>query len=189
MHKTIVGINVREEERKELWGVWKFGKGRGKIKGKGEHYKSQIGIRLLQPDVYIKRFFDTKTGGYVVTDRQRITAAKKIKQEGEKYEKERDMSLVFAKGGNKIVHRREVPGVSSADVLFNGLPADLKKTSSYDQIVKYAKYATHKQGAKLVLFQFDKWNAKMASELKKLQELKIHGKYFVTDKEDEIIDF
>lgn len=69
------------------------------------------------------------------------------------------------------------------------MKADLKRTESSEQIVKHAKHAIRQQGAKLVLFQFDVWNAKMVSALKGLSKLNIHGKYFITGKENEIIDF
>ena len=111
------------------------------------------------------------------------------KQEAAKYAKEKAMCLAFAKGGNKIVHLGEVARMSSADVTCNGMKADLKRTGSENNMIDYAKHARKSQGAKLVLFQFDKWNAKMASALKEITKLKIHGKYFITGRDNEIIDF
>ena len=87
------------------------------------------------------------------------------------------------------MHLGEQAGISSSDVLFNGNKADLKRTDSETNIVKYAKYASRHQGAKYVLFQFDKWNAKIANAIKELQRMKIHGKFFVTGKESEIKEF
>ena len=69
------------------------------------------------------------------------------------------------------------------------MKADLKRTESPEQVVKHAKHAVRQQGAKMVLFQFDKWNAKMVSAIKELKTLKIKGKYVITGKEDEIVDF
>lgn len=143
----------------------------------------------LNPNKYEKTFFDKKTGGYVATEKQRLAAAKANKQEAAKYAKEKAMCLAFAKGGNKIVHLGEVARISSADVTCNGMKADLKRTGSENNMIDYAKHARKSQGAKLVLFQFDKWNAKMASALKEITKLKIHGKYFITGRDNEIIDF
>lgn len=151
--------------------------------------KAKQEYEAYNPDVYEKTFFDTTTGGYVVTEKQRLAAAKTNKQETAKYKKEKDMCLVFAKGGNKIVHLSEVARISSADVTCDGMKADLKRTESANNMIDYAKHARKSQGAKLVLFQFDNWNAKKASALKDIAKLKIHGKYFITGKEDEIIDF
>ena len=138
---------------------------------------------------YERIFFDNERGGYLVTEKDRIRFANKNKQELAKYKKEKNMCLVFAKGGDRIVHLGEQAGISSSDVLFNGNKADLKRTDSETNIVKYAKYASRHQGAKYVLFQFDKWNAKIANAIKELQRMKIHGKFFVTGKESEIKEF
>lgn len=151
--------------------------------------KAKVKYESYNPDTHEKTFFDKHTGGYVVTERERIAASKTNKQAAAIYKKEKDMCIVFAKGGNRIVHLHERPGISSTDVTCNGMKADLKRTGSPDQIVKHAKYAIRKQGAKMVLFQFDRLNAKMATAIKELQDLKIHGKYFITGKEDKIIDF
>lgn len=151
--------------------------------------KAQEEYDSYNPDAYEKTFFDKRTGGYVVTERQRLAAAKANKQETAKYQKEKNMCLVFAKDGNKIVHLSEKTGISSADVTCNGAKADLKRTDGYQNIVKYATHAVHKQGAQMVLFQFDSWNARFAKEISNLQKAKIHGKYFITGKENEIIDF
>lgn len=151
--------------------------------------KARKEYEAFNPDVYAKTFFDAKSNGYVVTERKRLAAAKANKQEAAKYAKEKAMCLAFAKGGNKIVHLGEVARISSADVTCNGMKADLKRTGSENNMIDYAKHARKSQGAKLVLFQFDKWNAKMASALKEITKLKIHGKYFITGRDNEIIDF
>ncbi|MEG1998564.1 MAG: phage minor head protein, partial [Bacteroidales bacterium] len=141
------------------------------------------------PDAYKKIYFCKETGGYVVTENERLVSAKVNKQESAKYAKEKAMCITFAKAGNKIVHLGEVARISSADVLCNGIKADLKRTDSYQNIVKYSKHATRQQGAKIVLFQFDKWDAKFAKEVKNLIGEKVHGKYFITGKEDKIYEF
>ena len=138
---------------------------------------------------YERTFFDSERGGYLVTDKERKTFANRNKQELAKYKKEKNMCLIFAKGGNKMVHLSETPGVSSADTLCNGILADLKKIESDKHIVEDALYAVRHQHAKLVLFQFDKLTNRAKGAIKELATKKIHGKYFVTGDEKNIIDF
>ncbi len=126
-----------------------------------------------------KTFFDKKTGGYVVTDNDRIASAKINKQELAKYEKEKNMCINFALAGNKLQHLKEVPRVSSPDVIFNGKKADLKSLSSHNNLVKEAKSAIKKQGAEIVLFEFKKFNSSFIGEIKKLEQLNIHGMYYI----------
>lgn len=143
----------------------------------------------LYGDKYEKTFFDDKTGGYVVTEKERIkTKGKASKNDYLKYEKEKEMCKLFAKGGHSIVHLNEVSGISSSDVLFDGIKADLKRTKSPSNIFYYAKYAIRKQNAKIVLFQFDGWNSRFNAEIKNLQKENIHGYFIITGK-NEIIKY
>ena len=136
-----------------------------------------------------KTYFNEVNGGFLVTDKARIKASTINNNEKKKYEKEKNMCLDFANNGNHIVHLSEKTGISSCDVLCNGILADLKETSSHNNILDYASHATKHQGAKMVLFKFDKFNAKIASRIKKLQEMKIKGKYIVTGDERNEHDF
>ncbi len=140
-------------------------------------------------------------GGYLVvwSDRKPENKEKLLKQvPGKKpkkisndykkiYEKEYDMCKVFAAGGYRMAMLQEVPGVSSPDVWINGIPADLKRLSSGNNLERRARGAM-KQGAKIVLIQFDVMNDEMATKLKQLSKMGIHGKYFITDSE-KIFDF
>lgn len=132
---------------------------------------------------YEKTFFDKKTGGYLVTDKKRIEVAKKNKQEKVKYEKEKDMCLAFARAGHKVQHLSEQSGVSSCDVLFDGIPADLKSTKSHNNIAGYAKHALRSQGASIILFRFDKMDRNIKNELLKLRRKGVHGWFYVKGEE------
>lgn len=90
-----------------------------------------------------------------MTEKSRYQSGMRNKQEKAKYDKEHDMCQTYARAGYRIEHLGETPGVSSPDVMFNGIPADLKRTKGGSNIVKYAKKAIGKQGAKMVLFQFE----------------------------------
>ena len=102
------------------------------------------------------------------------------KNETAKFEKEFGMTKVLAKNGYKIEMLNENSRESSPDIRIDGLLADLKRTSSHNNIVKYAKKATRNQGADLVLFQFEELTPEIRFEINILINMNIHGKYFVT---------
>lgn len=133
-----------------------------------------------------KELFNKENGGYLVTEKSRIEQATKNKQELAKYNKEKAMCEVFAKNGDRIEHLGEIPRVSSPDVNCNGVAAELKKLSSHVNIVKEAKEAIKKKGAKEVLFEFDKMTPQIHEELNKIAARGIKGKYYITGKEDDI---
>jgi len=58
--------------------------------------------------------------------------------------------------------------------------AELKKTSSHNNILNYAKKAIHKQDAKIVVFEFEEMTHGIQKELYKIQKLGIRAKYFTT---------
>ena len=91
------------------------------------------------------------------------------------------MCTVFAKNGYKIEILKERPGFSSSDITINGIMAELKKTSSHNNIMNYAKKAVEKQGAKIVLFEFDMMTGKIRDELNKMKRKGITVKYFTSD--------
>jgi hypothetical protein len=133
-------------------------------------------------------YFNRDNGGYLVIDRDRIEHSKISKNENEKYNKEYAMSMTFAQNGYKIEMLKERSGLSSSDITINGIMADLKKTSSHNNIVGYAKKAVDKQGAKIVLFEFDTMTGKIHNELNKLKRLGIKVKYFTSDNKMAIIE-
>lgn len=126
------------------------------------------------------------SNGYVVVDKSRIEHSKISKNESAKFDKELSMCKVFAKNGYQIEMLGEISRISSPDVNINGVAADLKRVSSANNIVKYAKKAVQRQGASKVLFQFDVENSQIHSELLKVKNLGIHAMYFFTDRENDI---
>ena len=98
------------------------------------------------------------------------------------------MCRVFADNGYKIEMLEEVPRISSPDVLINGVPAELKSLTSYKHIVRRAKHAIEEQGAKMVLFEFEKLTSDYIREIEKLKIENIHG-YFYIKKENKIRKF
>ena len=127
-----------------------------------------------------KEYFDERSGGYVVVDKNRLSKSQVSKNETAKFEKEFGMTKVFANNGYRIEMLNEISRESSSDVRIDGLFADLKRTSSHNNIVKYAKKATRNQGADIVLFQFDELTPEIRFEINILMKMNIHGKYFVT---------
>ena len=126
-------------------------------------------------------YFNHDNGGYLVVDKQRIEHSKISKNEKAKFDKEYAMSMVFAQNGYRIEMLRERPGFSSSDITINGIMAELKKTSSHNNMLKYAKKAIDKQGAKIVLFEFESMSGKIHEELNKLKILEIKVKYFTSE--------
>ena len=132
-------------------------------------------------DVWKKDYFDKVTGGYMVTDRRRIQHAQSSKNETEKFQKEYEQALVFAKNGHCIEFLKEGSRVSLPDVKFDGVLGDLKRTSSHNNIANYAKKAIREQNAEIVLFQFDNETEKIYIELLKLKnKYGIKTYYFFT---------
>lgn len=116
-------------------------------------------------------------GGSVSTPKARLAKGNYNKQEQAKFEKELRMAKRFASGGHKIEFVAN--DVSSFDVLIDGIKADFKSTSSPGNIVKYAKHATRKQGADLVLFECSSWGTPYIEAIDKLKRMGIHGKYLL----------
>ena len=133
-----------------------------------------------------KDYFNGSNGGFLATHQARKEAGEINKNERKKYEKELEMCQVFARSGYRIEHLPEQPGVSSPDVTINGLPADLKRVSSHNNIVRHAVKAVKKQGAKEVLFQVDTMTDEVRREFGLLKKMNIKVRYFVTGEEKTI---
>lgn len=133
-----------------------------------------------------KDYFNGNNGGYLATHQDRRKAVEASKNERLKYEKEEAMCRVFAKCGYRVEHQAEQPGISSPDILIDGLKADLKRVSSHNNVVKYARKAIEKQGAECVLFQIDNMTEQMRNELNALKRRNIKVLYFVTGEEKRI---
>ena len=130
-----------------------------------------------------KDFFSEETGGYLVTSWKRIEHARINKKEDLKFQKEHEMCLAFAKSGLKIKHYEDEKPEGSYDVVCNGRKGDLKRTKGAGNIVRYAKYATHEQGAEIVLFEFEEWKTEIRDALSELVRKKLHGYYFISGNE------
>ncbi len=100
-----------------------------------------------------------------------------------KHNKEREMALVFARNGYRVEMLKEIPRISSPDVRIDGVPAELKRTASAGNIVKMAKKAITKQGARVVLFQFDIDSEQVRWELLELKRRGYSVLYFFTGQE------
>lgn len=112
--------------------------------------------------------------------------ALKSKNERKKFASELRTARVFAQAGHKIAFTPH--GASTHDVYCDGIPADIKKLSSANNIVRHAKHATRKQGAKMVLFEFSKQTPYIHKEVANIAAAGIRGKYFFSGNR-EIIDF
>lgn len=136
-------------------------------------------------DKFEKTLFDEQSGGYLVTHVGRIPKKQKG-NEWDKFDKEQGMCKVLAKLGYKIKHLLEVPRISSPDITINGIKADLKKTSSHNNIGHYAKHAIKNQNAELVIFEFTTETKLIYDELYKLREKEIKGYYYFTGRENKL---
>jgi len=132
-------------------------------------------------------YFNHDNGGYLVVDKQRIEHSKISKNEKEKFSKEYTMSMVFAQNGYKIEMLKERPGFSSSDITIDGVVAELKKTSSHNNIENYAKKAVDKQGAKIILFELEKETVYIKEKLKKLKIRGISIKYYFSNNPNKIM--
>ncbi len=113
------------------------------------------------------------SGGYIVTEHERIAESQVSKQELGVYRKEQDMARDLAKQGHKIVHLAEHnrPVGDRYDTLFDGVKADFKSTRSHNNIAKYGKKAFREQGADMVVYRLEEHTEGMLKELKNLKEL------------------
>jgi hypothetical protein len=145
----------------------------------------QLKASLLQYDEYgsdwERAYFDEHSGGYLVIDRERIEHSKVSKNEKTKFDKEYAMSMVFAQNGYRIEMLKELSGFSSSDITIDGVLADLKCVSSHNNIVRDAKKAVRKQGAKIVVFEFEKETKAIDAELLKLKRMGISVYYYYSN--------
>ena len=88
---------------------------------------------------------------------------------------------MYAKNGHRIEFLKE--GSHLPDVKFDGVYADLKRTSSHNNLVNYAKKAIREQNAEIVLFQFDNETEQIYAELFTLKrKYGIKSYFFFTGK-------
>ena len=113
------------------------------------------------------------SGGYVVTEQERIAEGKINKQQQEVYRKEQTIAKDLARMGHHIEHLAENnrPVGERYDTLFDGVKADFKSTRSHNNIAKYGKKAFREQGADMVVYRLEEHTEGMLKELKNLKEL------------------
>ena len=135
---------------------------------------------------WVKAFFDECSGGFVVIEKIRVVQSEHSKNEKKKFEKEYGMCKVLARNGNTIEFLADKKG--SYDIHFNGITADLKKTSSHNNVEKYAKDAIREQNAEIVIFEFENNTKEIHAKISKLvKTYNINGFYYFSENPDIIL--
>lgn len=129
-------------------------------------------------------YYNERTKGWVITDTTRRLKGNQNKQTLQVYEKEKNMCIVLADNGYRVSHLGEISGISSSDIFINGIPADLKKTRSANNVQNYAKKALRKQGAHIVVFEFEQETKEIYAELQDLKSKGLRAKYFFSGKNE-----
>ena len=65
-------------------------------------------------------------------------------------------------------------------VMINGIRADLKKTRSTNNILRYSKHAIRVQNAEIVIIEFENWGNEFRDIVSEMARKGIHGFYYVT---------
>jgi hypothetical protein len=152
---------------------------------KASYFKKQKNTALPEDETNLTALFNHKPtqwradyydekGGWLFTERDRIKGGRLNDHEKAKFTKEHNMCVVLSENGYKVDFPAERTG--EFDIYVNGKSADLKKTSSHNHIVDYAKKAINKQGAEFVVFEFEYMTHEIALTL---LWLKKHLKYQV----------
>lgn len=123
---------------------------------------------------------------YVITELERLVEARKSKQAKQIFEKEMDMCHVAADNGHIVeyLHGENRSKGNTYDITIDKIPADLKSTNGYGNIVKYVKKAYQKQGAKAVLLELGERTPDVyerLNEAKRKYNIKIYF-YFKNEK-------
>ena len=126
-----------------------------------------------------KKYFDNKTGGYLAVEKDRVLQAKKHDNERDKFNREQGMNMTLARNGYAIEHLDDQK--YGYDIHLNGIKADLKKTGSHNNMVRYAKKAIREQGAEVVVFELENNTKKIQEELDKLKRLDIKVIYYFSN--------
>lgn len=134
----------------------------------------------------IHKFFDEDSGGYIVVDKQRLYKGNLNKQEKAKFDKEYGMCEVLAKQGHKIELVEEPSTKAFYDIMLDGKPAELKKLSSHNNIVKEAKKAIKNKGADVVVFEFNRSTELIQRELSVLKRQGIDVLFYFEDTPEKI---
>lgn len=99
----------------------------------------------------------SESGGYVVTELQRIKEGKQNSAERAVFKKEMDICKVSADHGHKIAYLSSTDRKKGEtyDILFDGVPAELKSFSGGGALIKQMKHALTEQGAKMVVVRLE----------------------------------
>ena len=129
-----------------------------------------------------KDYFNEENGGYLATSWKRIEQAEKSNQEKRKFSREHQICLVYAAEGHRIKHLpdKKTNDEGTYDAICDNVKADLKKTGATNNIIKYASRATKKQGAQIILFEFETWNNEFRNLVDELVRKGYHGRYFIS---------
>lgn len=136
-------------------------------------------------DIEIKEWrldYYSDNGGLLATNKKRIEEGKINNNEKAKFKKEHDMCRTLAINNHIVEYRESITG--EFDIFFDGKAADLKKVGSANNIVKRAKHAIRKQGAEIVIFEFERMSHEIQDKITELIRLNIHGIYFMSNNKD-----
>lgn len=120
-----------------------------------------------------KTYFNHETGGYVVTNKERIDSAKSSPNEREKFQKEQDMCHDLAEQGHHIEHLSDKNREKGRtyDIRYDGEKADLKNVNSHNNIEKHVRKAVKEQGASTVVIRVND-NANKVKTIKAIYNAK-----------------
>ena len=125
--------------------------------------------------------------GSVTVHPMRLMKANMNKQEMYKFEKEYNMCIILADNGFKVELVEEISGISSTDILLNGIKADLKCiTGGVSNIVGYIKKAINKQGGEAVVLEIPNASREYFTVLSEAKR-KVKGRIFFYVKGENIV--
>lgn len=142
--------------------------------------EARIEYEAFPKSKWRKDFFSEDNGGYLVTSWERIAEAQRNFKEQQKFSKEHEICMIYAKSGLKIQHYKDEKADGTYDVVCNRQKGDLKRTQGSGNIMRYAKYAIREQGAEVILFEFVKWNSDFRKVVDELVRKGYHEYYYIT---------
>ena len=139
-------------------------------------------------DKWKHSYISKREDGFVATEKERLEEAKASKNERQKFNKEYRMCRVAADNGHEVEYLRgnnRAPG-QTYDIRLDGIPTDLKSTDGYNNIVRDAKKAFKKQGAKAILYELGSHNSLVYNKLNEVKR-KYNVRIFFYFKDEKII--
>ena len=167
---------------------------RGRAEGRRVPQTSRQAYDSFDTGFWEHTYFNGETGGYVVTDRRRITQGDKNKQTREVFNNEQEILKFFADKGFRVEHLSEPPrGMKSPDARMSkgnsvarldGELVEIKNTKSVSNVVKYGTEAVHEKGAQKVVYRFTERNPELVDKIHELARKGIHGYYYFSGDKD-----